>query len=282
MLIELPFTYNFNHALVRLAGDPVNQVDLEKQLVFIPMKEGNVIELQAIGMKEQPSFIIEGALNEQQINRVKEIFHFHQSLDKVTSHFQRTDLVDIFTKFEGMPLIRSFSLYGNLMKSIIHQQLNLSFSNTLTLRFVEKYGRLVNGVWVYPTPGKIAALQVSELRELQFSERKAEYMIHLSKVVASGELDLEKLRDLPDEEVVKILTGYRGIGPWTAQNFLLFGLGRPNLFPTADVGLQNALKRVWQMDRKPTKDEVLNAVSQWEPYSSYAALYLWKSIELKA
>lgn len=278
-LIELPFSYNFSDALIRLERDPVNQVDLEKNLVYIPMEEGNIITLQDMGTKEHPLFKVEGALNGEQVNQVKEIFQFHQSLDEITAHFQQTDLSPIFKTYEGMPLIRSFSLYGNLIKSIIHQQLNQSFANTLTLRFVQHYGQKIDGVWTYPTPEKIAGLQIHELRKMQFSERKAEYLIGLSRGIANGELDLKKISQLEDEEVVHILTGYRGIGPWTAQNFMLFGLGRSNLFPVADVGLQNALKQLWKLDRKPTKAEVMSRYSDWEPYLSFAALYLWKSIE---
>jgi len=84
---------------------------------------------------------------------------------------------------------------------------------------------------------------------------------------------------MDDDEVIKEMVKHRGVGPWTAQNFLMFGLGRPNLFPVADIGLQNALQRLWNLDRKPTVDEMLVHFPSWSPYLSYAALYLWRSIE---
>ncbi len=278
-LIKLPFIYDFDSALIRLSNDPVNAVNIQGRFVRIPMAEGNIVTVRGIGTKEEPLFQLEGMLNDLQINTVKTIFHFDQSLDDVQKHFQQTDLAPIFNKYEGMPLVRSFSLYGRLMKGIIHQQLNKAFANTLTMRFVEIYGQQVEGVWTYPSPEVVAQLQVAELRNMQFSERKAEYVIGLSKAIAEGGLNLEELRQLDEEEIVRILTNYRGIGPWTAQNFLLFGLGKPNLFPVADVGLQNALKKLWGMDRKPTKLEITERFSDWSPYMSYAALYLWKSIE---
>lgn len=277
--IQLDFTYDFDNALARLANDPVNTVSVQKRFVRLPLEEGNVVTLQAQGTKENPSFEINGAMNDEQINKVIEIFHFNQSLDAVHQHFQQTDLAPLFNQYEGMPLVRSFTLYGRLMKGIIHQQLNKAFANTLTMRFVEGYGRQVEGVWTYPDPSVVAELPVSALREMQFSKRKAEYVIGLSKAIAKKELNLEQLRDLDEEKIKSILTSYRGIGPWTAENFLLFGLGKPNLFPVADVGLQNALKTLWGMDRKPTKEEIINQFPKWQPYLSYAALYLWKSIE---
>ncbi|HSI67901.1 MAG TPA: DNA-3-methyladenine glycosylase, partial [Planococcus sp. (in: firmicutes)] len=180
---------------------------------------------------------------------------------------------------QGTPLIREFSLYGCLMKSIIHQQLNLAFAHTLTSRFVQSFGMEKEGVWFYPSPATIAGLQVADLRELQFSSRKAEYVIGLSQAIESGALDLPGMRSKSDEEVTAEMISYRGVGPWTAQNFLLFGLGRPNLFPLADIGLQNALKAQWQLDEKPKQEEIIKFLPEWSPYLSYAALYLWRSVE---
>ena len=86
------------------------------------------------------SFIVENAIDDIQIETVKSIFHFDKPLDAIGLHFAGTDLGPLFLEYEGTPLIKSFSLYGTLMKSIIHQQLNLSFSHTLTKRFVESFG----------------------------------------------------------------------------------------------------------------------------------------------
>ena len=277
--IKLSFKYDFDRALERLSGDPVNSVDILNRFIRIPMEEGNIIKLQATGTKEHPSFILNGALDEIQIEEVKTNFHFNQSLAEVSSHFLETDLAPIFKEHEGTPLVRSFSLYGTLMRSIIHQQLNMSFANTLSMRFVETFGTETNGVWRYPSPEITAELEIATLSEMQFRTRKAEYMIGLSRAIADGSLDLKKFNSLEDDEVTAELTSYRGVGPWTAQGFLMSGLGRPNLFPLADIGLQNALKILWKMDNKPSKAEMEARFPDWDPYLSYAALYLWRSIE---
>lgn len=277
--IELPFVYDFDRALDRLATSPVNAVDCVQRLIRIPMAEGNIVTLQGTGTTQQPTFAMQGLLNNLQLEEIKSIFHFDRSLDGIQAHFAGTDLELLFVDHVGTPLIKSFSLYGDLMTSIIHQQLNLSFSHTLTQRFVESFGEQVDGVWRYPSPERIALLDVSELRDRQFSTRKAEYVIGLSRSIVEGTLDLQQLKGMEDAEVVAKLVAFRGVGPWTAQNFLMFGLGRPNLFPLADIGLQNALKRLWGMDRKPTQAEMLARFPDWSPYLSYAALYLWRSIE---
>ncbi len=172
-----------------------------------------------------------------------------------------------------------FDPYGCLLKCIIHQQLNMAFAHTLSTRFVQTFGFEKDGVWFYPRPEIVARLQVEQLRELQFSGRKAEYVIGVAKEAVEGRLDFEKIKTMEDEEVLQHMVKLRGVGPWTVQNFLMFGLGRPNLFPAADIGIQNALKKYFDMDRKPTYEEMENLRQGWEPFLSYASLYLWRSIE---
>ncbi|MGI2327401.1 DNA-3-methyladenine glycosylase family protein [Planococcus sp. YIM B11945] len=278
MQISLPFFYDFERALNRLSLDPLHAVDLSDKSVKVPMAEKNVVTVKAVGTSENPVFLIEGA-QEHQMDHVKELFHFHRSLEPVHEHFQHTNLAALFEEHKGTPLVREFSLYGALMKSIIHQQLNLAFAHTLTSRFVQNYGEEIEGVWFYPEPAVIAERTVEEFRELQFSTRKAEYVIGLSKAIAEGRLAIESMAGKEDDEIAEELIAYRGVGPWTAQNFLLFGLGRPNLFPLADIGLQNALKIQWHREEKPKTEEIMRHLPEWSPYLSYASLYLWRSLE---
>ncbi|AYC30135.1 DNA-3-methyladenine glycosylase family protein [Paenisporosarcina cavernae] len=275
---ELDFVYDFDKAISRLSRDPLIYIRPEEKLVKIPL-ENSVATLKSIGTFEQPAFELSGNLTEEDIARVKSIFHFDRSLDPIHAHFRNTNLAEVFDQHRGTPIVKEFSLYATLMKSIIHQQLNLAFAHTLTTRFVENYGTQKEGVWLYPTPERTAEIPVEELRALQFSQRKAEYVIDVSKAIASGTIELDTMEQLPDEEIVETLVKLRGIGPWTAGSFLLFGLGRPNLFPVADVGLQNALKKLWKLEQKPTAEEMQAHFPEWEPYLSYASLYLWRTIE---
>lgn len=278
--------YDFDRVLERLALDPLHAVDQSERSVkvpyYLPDGEGEVITVQAVGTTDEPEFNITFE-NEEEIDRkqqrISDIFQWQTGLLDMHKHFLQTDLKPIFEEHVGTPIILEFDPFATIVKSIIHQQLNLKFAFTLTHRFVTKYGWEKDGVWFYPTPEKIAGLTVEELRELQFSQRKAEYVIGLGEKVSNGDLDLAQLAQLPDEEVIKELTKIRGIGPWTAQSFLLFGLGRPNLFPKADIGIQNAIKQLFEMDEKPTMDELDQFSAAWHPYLSYASLYLWRSIE---
>ncbi|KQL36653.1 DNA-3-methyladenine glycosylase [Psychrobacillus sp. FJAT-21963] len=277
-IIELPFAYRFDEAISRLSLDPLNSVDLANQIVRVPL-DHSIITVKSIGSHREPKFILTGIESDEQLQRILSIFHFDRSLDAVHAHFIKTNLKDLFLKFEGTPIITDFSLYENIIKSIIHQQLNLSFARTLTTRFVQTFGEQIDGVWIYPTADKIAKLEVDTLRGMQFSTRKAEYIIGISKAIATEELKLNTFVNETDETIMKKLTSYRGIGPWTAESFLLFGLGRENLFPLGDIGLQNSLKQMWNMEKKPSKEEIIIHFESWSPYLSYASLYLWRNIE---
>ncbi|WP_210364079.1 DNA-3-methyladenine glycosylase [Bacillus sp. REN3] len=275
--------YHFDLALSRLALDPLHVVDHEKRSVKVPLRVGSekvAAEVIGTGTREKPEFIVRASSEkEKTISMITEIFRWDVELLQIHEHFQTTDLKDLFNEHYGTPMILDFDPFGSLIKCIIHQQLNLSFAFTLTERFVKTFGDEVDGVWFYPEPEKVASLSVEQLRELQFSGRKAEYTIGIAKLAASGELDFEKMKSESDAEIARKLIKIRGIGPWTIQNFLMFGLGRPNLFPMGDIGLQNAIKKFFQLEQKPTPAEMELYKQPWEPYLSYASLYLWRSIE---
>lgn len=273
--------YNFDLVLDRLSLDPLHVVDSVKRIVKVPLLiDGtpHVALVRAIGTTENPVFEITGT-NEKGIETVTDIFQWNTDLEEIHSHFQQTTLKSLFDEHYGTALVLEFDPYSCLLKSIIHQQLNLKFAHTLTERFVKTYGNEIDGVWFYPIPEKLAALTVDELRDLQFSGRKAEYVIGVAEKVYSGELNFIEMKHLSNQEIHDILIKLRGVGPWTIQNFLMFGLGRPNLFPMADIGLQNALKKHFHLAEKPSKAEMEQYIKDWEPYLSYASLYLWRSVE---
>ncbi|MEH7121906.1 DNA-3-methyladenine glycosylase [Bacillus sp. JJ1773] len=283
--IQIKGPYNFDLVLDRLSIDPLNQVDIANRSVKVPLlieDEPIVAIVKANGTTLAPEFVIdgtEGKYKEKADKRLAEIFQWLTPLEMIGQHFKNTDLKEIFEQHYGTPIVLDFSPYNCLLKCIIHQQLNMSFAHTLTERFVKTFGFEKEGVWFYPLPEKVAELTVEDLRELQFSGRKAEYVIGIAKEVIEGNLNFDELKTQSDEDIFKQLIKLRGVGPWTVQNFLMFGLGRPNLFPTADIGIQNALKKLYQLEAKPAVEQMENYSKGWEPYLSYASLYLWRSIE---
>lgn len=280
--------YDFDLVVERLALDPLHVINREERTVKVPLyieKKPVVLTVKAEGSTDDPVFTVSGNTEEhmeQGLTRIKKVFHFHQPLQDISTHFEDTDLKGLFTDHRGTPIVLDFDYYSCLVKCIVHQQLNLAFAHTLTERYVKTFGFELDGAWFYPSPQTAANLTVEELRGIQFSGRKAEYVIGLSQEIKAGRLDLEQLAQKSDQEIIETLTKIRGIGKWTAENFLLFGVGRPNLFPKADIGIQNAIKQLFGLPQKPTQEEMEKYSVSWSPYLSYASLYLWRSIEKRS
>ena len=283
--IRIEGPYHFVRALERLAFDPIKSIDLTNGSIKVPLMIGNtprVVAVQSVGTVEEPEFIVssEAAPNEKEqvLAKLYRIFHWHESLHRVNEHFSATALSPLFDMFRGTPLVLDFDIYYCLIKTIIHQQLNMLFAHKLTERFVKAFGFQVDGVWFPPTPEAVSQLDYHHLRELQFSQRKAEYVIDTSKHIVAGTLDLHALESMSDEDVVRTLVGIRGIGHWTAQCFLLFGLGRKSIFPYGDIGIQNGLKKFYGLDAKPAMEQMQQWRREYAPYETYAALYLWEHV----
>lgn len=280
--------YNFHQALKRLKIDPLLAINLEEETILTPIWVKGypiVVDLQQTGTLEKPCFHIKTkeelpVSKDDVIQQLSHLFHWNIPLKEVADFFQNNELGPLFERFRGTPFVCDFQLYGCLMKVIIHQQLNMTFAYTLSERFVKTFGFEQEGAWFYPTPETVSKLEVSQLRDLQFSQRKAEYVIDTSKLLVEGQLNLDDVAQMSDEEVIKTLVKIRGIGPWTAECFLMFGLGRMDLFPIQDIGIQNGMKKYYNWESKPTHETMLEKSANWEPYRTYASLYLWESIEV--
>ncbi|MGE7871401.1 DNA-3-methyladenine glycosylase family protein [Bacillus paramycoides] len=282
--VTLEYPYHFEEVLKRLSFDPLNVIQLDEKVIYIPLsidEEQIVVRLQGIGTVQNPQFWLSSQTGDQEkaMRRMRSIFHWNDPFQNIQNHFLNTSLRPLFETYAYTPIILEFDYFACLLRCIIHQQINLKFATVLTERFVKRYGTEKNGVLFFPTPERVANIPIEELREQKFSQRKAEYMVGLAKHIVDGKLDLARIENETEEEVSAQLLPIRGIGAWTVQNFLMFGLGRKNMFPKADIGIQRALQGVFQLENKPD-DAFLEKVKQeCEPYCSYAALYLWKSIE---
>jgi DNA-3-methyladenine glycosylase II len=188
----------------------------------------------------------------------------------------------VVQRLYGLRLFTDADLFECMVRTIIGQQLNIAFAATLTRRLMALGSQplLVEGKEypVFPSPMEVANLSVVSLRELQFSQRKAEYIIDFAKAVTEGTVDLERLQMLGDDEIIAELTKLRGIGRWTVECLLLFGMARPDLLPAADIGLRNAVRNQYGLDHQPTEQEVREIGAAWAPYRSYATYYLWETL----
>jgi DNA-3-methyladenine glycosylase II len=117
------------------------------------------------------------------------------------------------------------------------------------------------------------------LRSAGLSARKIEYLKDLASRVSDGRLNLALLSKLPDEQVIEQLVQVKGIGPWTAEMFLIFCLGRQDVLPVGDLGLRKAMQKAYSLMELPSPADMRDIAQVWKPYCSIATWYLWKSLE---
>ncbi|MED3549715.1 DNA-3-methyladenine glycosylase [Cytobacillus praedii] len=183
-------------------------------------------------------------------------------------------------KFYGLRVVGIPDLFEALCWGVLGQQINLAFAYSLKKQFVEKFGDSIewNGktYWVFPSYERIAQLTPADLADIKMTVKKSEYIIGIAGLMASGELSREKLMKMNFKDAEKTLINIRGIGPWTANYVLMRCLRFQTAFPIDDVGLINSIKLLRNMDRKPTKDEIIEISFPWKNWESYATFYLWR------
>lgn len=162
-----------------------------------------------------------------------------------------------------------------LARSIVFQQLSTKAANTIHLRFEALFDDKA------PVPSTLLELPDDTLRAVGLSRQKTSYLRDLASRAQSGEVPVETLHELSDADVIAALTQVKGIGRWTAQMFLIFRLGRPDILPDLDLGIQNAIRRAYRMRKAPTPDGVLKVGMKWAPYRTIASWYLWRSLDVE-
>jgi DNA-3-methyladenine glycosylase II len=163
--------------------------------------------------------------------------------------------------------------FQSLVESIIYQQLAGSVANIIYTRFIKHYNN------VLPKPMQIISTSDIELKsKIGLSSNKVQYLKDLSTKVEEGKIKLELLSTMSDEEVIAELTLVKGIGRWTAEMFLIFCLGRPDILPLTDLGIRKAVHKLYSLPVLPKPAELLAISQPWRPHRTVATWYLWKSL----
>ena len=160
-----------------------------------------------------------------------------------------------------------------LCMSIASQQLSVKAAATIFGRFCDLFPKRK------PTPDRVMTLTDDQIRAAGFSRSKVAFIKDLAARVLDGRLDLKGLKKHSDEEVMQQLVAVKGIGRWTAEIFLMFRLGRPDILPADDLGLMNAVQRAYGLRKRPDAKKLRKMGEAWKPHRSVAAWYLWASLE---
>jgi DNA-3-methyladenine glycosylase II len=173
-----------------------------------------------------------------------------------------------------------------LIGSVCAQQINLSFAFTVKARLVRRFGTPVDvagqTVYGFPDAARLARARVGELRRLQLTTRKSEYVVGLARQVASGTLDLAALGGSSNEEVIEALTAVRGFGRWTAEWFLARHLGRGDVCAAGDLAVRRAFERFYNRGRALDEAGVRRRAAAWGPHQNIAVHYLLAGQRLSA
>ena len=183
-------------------------------------------------------------------------------------------MADVIRRVGQCQLTRRGGRFDVLARSILSQQISVQAARTIRRRLQ----RLLPG-------GRISAVGIDRLSDEQLqavgiSLQKRGYLRNLTRHVLAGTVNFRRLAKIPDEAVITELTAVKGVGRWTAQMFLLSGLGRPDIFAPDDLGLKNAIRGLYGLGVKPPTEELEGIAENWAPYRSVASWYLWRSLDM--
>ena len=200
-----------------------------------------------------------------------------RDMPHIKRHFRRVDPA-IHSVLKGMELQtlraerRTGKYFLKLCQDIIAQQLGSKAADAIVKRFLDMFSGM-------PTPEKVLKVSEEEFRAIGMSYAKARYVRNLAESVLKGEVSLKRLPKMEDGEVVAELTKIKGIGRWTAEMFLIFTLGREDVFSFGDLGLRRGLEKVYGKNRIRSQKSAEKITSRWAPYRSYGSLALWHVLD---
>lgn len=198
---------------------------------------------------------------------------------KILKHFRKNDpaLYRYAIKVGNLEPIkkdRTGNYFRRLCREIIGQQLSDKSSEAILGRFQKLFPKSK------ASPRKILLISHDQLRATGMAHAKARYIRNLAEEVTNGHLNFARLDSLTDEEVTEALTKVKGIGRWTAEMFLIFTLGREDVFSFGDLGLKKGLMKVYKLKSEPERGKIEKIIQKWSPYKSFGARIVWKSLEM--
>jgi DNA-3-methyladenine glycosylase II len=190
---------------------------------------------------------------------------------KAQRHLSRRDpvLKRLIKQIGPCTLVPNPDGFSVLVRSIVSQQISSKAARSISARLEESLGGI--------RPKNLLRAKDETLRAAGLSVAKTRAVRDLAEKVHGGEVPLNRLPEMPDEEVIECLLPVRGIGRWTAEMFLIFSLGRFDVLPVGDFGLREGVRRQYELDEQPGKQELEKLAEPWRPYRSIATWFMWRS-----
>lgn len=292
LVLKTPEEFCFSECLRYLGKSAYECLHKVEDHVFLKAVklEHDVVVVEVSAFPEQRKLQVqytsagENPLIEAQVKAyITDIFDLDTDLKPFYQFAVQDPLLQVLIKkYYGLRLIGIPDLFEALCWAIIGQQINLNFAYKLKRKFVMTYGQVVEYMgqtfYLFPEPDAVAALSVSDLVPLQFSSRKAAYIIGIAQAMVIGDLSKEKLQTMKYQEAVDALTQFKGVGRWTANYAILKCFRTPDAFPIDDVGLHNAIRRLMGLAQKPDLITIEKLSYGWKGWHAYTTFYLWQSL----
>lgn len=240
------------------------------ELIF----EDNMLIIKSLMSKVPAEYFVPMVKEWLDLNR--DIEPFYQLLA------QDIELAFMAESFCGLRLIGIPDTFEAICWSIIGQQINLNFAYSLKRRLCQTYGQSIDyqgqSYWMFPKAAVLAGLRPEDLMPMQFSLKKAEYLIEIARYFEKGAISKEKLMALPTTDAQKLLCGVRGIGEWSANYTLMKSLKRLECVTHGDAGLYQALHKLKGYPKKPDRAQIVALFDSFKGWEAYLTIYLWRSL----
>ena len=198
------------------------------------------------------------------------------SIKKAVKYLRQSDpeLIPLLDAFKIQDLKPETDYFKSLTRSIVYQQLSGKAAKTISDRFILLYKDKS-----YPTPVDVINIDHEKLRSVGLSNSKAQYIKNIAHAFLDNPDTYDSLEKMDDQDIIDTLITIKGVGPWTAQMFLMFTLNRPDVFPVTDLGVQKGFKHYYKLSEMPTPGQMLKKSEQWAPYRTVVSLYFWRLLE---
>ena len=198
------------------------------------------------------------------------------SIKKAVKYLMKSDpeLIPLLDAFKIQDLQPETDYFKSLTRSIVYQQLSGKAAKTISDRFISLYKDKS-----YPTPVDVINIDHEKLRSVGLSNSKAQYIKNIAHAFLDNPDTYDSLEKMDDQDIIDTLITIKGVGPWTAQMFLMFTLNRPDVFPVTDLGVQKGFKHYYKLSEMPTPGQMLKKSEQWAPYRTVVSLYFWRLLE---
>lgn len=195
------------------------------------------------------------------------------NFEDAIAHLKRHDRIGKLIESVQVPdFTPSGKVYYDLLESIVSQQLSVKAATTIFNRFCTLFPDS------YPAPDMLAVIETERLRSMGLSAQKSQYLQNVAAFSLQNDLETRDWNSMSDDEIIEFLTQIKGVGKWTVQMILMFSIGRPDIFPVDDLGIRQAMTRLYNLDEsdKSIKQRMIELAEPWRPYRTIASRYLWR------